>query len=400
MLPDHSFAFRSLPIKSMYMRSSFSVLFSVPVCLLLLSSCKEKKEVVELVPEVNVVAAAQQDIPVYVEYVGQTYGQEDVEIQPRVEGWITKILFKEGDPVKAGQLLYVIDDVQLQNKVASAEANLAAEEVILDKNKSDLARVEPLAKMNALSQRDLDAAKAAYEAQKQAVASAKAILANARIELGYAKITAPVSGIIGISKVQVGDYVSRSIGQNAINTISAIGAIRVRFSITEKDFLMFKKKQAEGKNMKGVEIEMILSDGTMYPERGLLDFADRTIDPTTGSMIVQAVFKNADRLLRPGQYVKVRFKADEVKGAVLVPQQAINQLQSLYRVFVVNDSSKIVPRTVSVGMRTGSNWVVSEGLQAGEKVAMIGNAMIKPGIVVKPVEMTWNYNPSDTTKVK
>lgn len=382
------------------MRSSFSVLFSVPVCLLLLSSCKEKKEVVELVPEVNVVAAAQQDIPVYVEYVGQTYGQEDVEIQPRVEGWITKILFKEGDPVKAGQLLYVIDDVQLQNKVASAEANLAAEEVILDKNKSDLARVEPLAKMNALSQRDLDAAKAAYEAQKQAVASAKAILANARIELGYAKITAPVSGIIGISKVQVGDYVSRSIGQNAINTISAIGAIRVRFSITEKDFLMFKKKQAEGKNMKGVEIEMILSDGTMYPERGLLDFADRTIDPTTGSMIVQAVFKNADRLLRPGQYVKVRFKADEVKGAVLVPQQAINQLQSLYRVFVVNDSSKIVPRTVSVGMRTGSNWVVSEGLQAGEKVAMIGNAMIKPGIVVKPVEMTWNYNPSDTTKVK
>ena len=382
------------------MRPSFRVLVYWSFGLLLLPSCKEKKEVVELVPEVNVVAAAQQDIPVYVEYVGQTYGQEDVEIQPRVEGWIPKILFKEGDPVKAGQLLYVIDDVQLQNKVASAEANLAAEEVILDKNKSDLARVEPLAKMNALSQRDLDAAKAAYEAQKQAVASAKAILANARIELGYAKITAPVSGIIGISKVQVGDYVSRSIGQNAINTISAIGAIRVRFSITEKDFLMFKKKQAEGKNMKGVEIEMILSDGTMYPERGLLDFADRTIDPTTGSMIVQAVFKNADRLLRPGQYVKVRFKADEVKGAVLVPQQAINQLQSLYRVFVVNDSSKIVPRTVSVGMRTGSNWVVSEGLQAGEKVAMIGNAMIKPGIVVKPVEMTWNYNPSDTTKVK
>ena len=250
------------------MRPSFRVLVYWSFGLLLLPSCKEKKEVVELVPEVNIVAAAQQDIPVYVEYVGQTYGQEDVEIQPRVEGWITKILFKEGDPVKAGQLLYVIDDVQLQNKVASAEANLAAEEVILDKNKSDLARVEPLAKMNALSQRDLDAAKAAYEAQKQAVASAKAILANARIELGYAKITAPVSGIIGISKVQVGDYVSRSIGQNAINTISAIGAIRVRFSITEKDFLMFKKKQAEGKNMKGVEIVMILSDGTMSPERG------------------------------------------------------------------------------------------------------------------------------------
>ena len=382
------------------MKSVFRVLLLVSIGIALLPSCKEKKEVVKIVPDVNVVPAAQQDIPLYVEYVGQTYGQEDVEIQPRVEGWITKILFKEGDPVKAGQLLYVIDDVQLQNKVASAEANLAAEEVILDKNKSDLARVEPLAKMNALSQRDLDAAKAAYDAQKQAVASAKAMLDNARIELSYAKITAPVSGIIGISKVQIGDYVSRSIGQNAINTISSIGAMRVRFSITEKDFLMFKKKTAEGKNMKGVDIEMILSDGTVYPERGVLDFADRTIDPATGSMIIQAVFQNKDRLLRPGQYVKIRFKADEVKGAILVPQQAVNQLQSIYRVFVIDDSSRIVPRGISVGMRTGSNWVVTEGLKAGEKVALIGNAMIKPGIEVHPVDMQWNYQPADTTATK
>jgi len=382
------------------MKSVFRTLLFVLSGVSLLLSCKEKKEEVKIVPDVNVVAAGQQTIPVYVEYVGQTYGQEDVEIQPRVEGWITKILFKEGDPVKAGQLLYVIDDIQLQNKVASAEANLAAAEVILDKNKSDLARVEPLAKMNALSQRDLDAAQAAYEAQKQTVASAKAMLANAKVELSYAKITAPVSGIIGISKVQIGDYVSRSIGENAINTISALGAMRVRFSITEKDFLMFKKKTMEGKNMKGVEIEMILSDGTVYPEKGVLDFADRTIDPATGSMIIQAVFKNSDHLLRPGQYVKVRFKADEIKDAVLVPQQAVNQLQSIYRVFVIDDSSRIVPRGISVGMRTGSNWVVTEGLKAGEKVAVIGNAMVKPGIEVHPVDMAWEYQPVDSTATK
>lgn len=382
------------------MKSVFRILLFAFFALSILQSCKEKKEEVKIVPDVNVVAAGQQTIPVYVEYVGQTYGQEDVEIQPRVEGWITKILFKEGDPVKAGQLLYVIDDIQLQNKVASAEANLAAAEVILDKNKSDLARVEPLAKMNALSQRDLDAAQAAYEAQKQAVASAKAMLANAKVELSYAKITAPVSGIIGISKVQIGDYVSRSIGENAINTISALGAMRVRFSITEKDFLMFKKKTMEGKNMKGVEIEMILSDGTIYPEKGTLDFADRTIDPATGSMIIQAVFKNSDRLLRPGQYVKVRFKADEIKDAILVPQQAVNQLQSIYRVFVIDDSSRIVPRGISVGMRTGSNWVVTEGLKAGEKVAVIGNAMVKPGIEVHPVDMPWEYQPVDSTATK
>lgn len=152
--------------------------------------------------------------------------------------------------------------------------------------------------------------------------------------------------------------------------------------------------------MKGVEIEMILSDGTVYPEKGVLDFADRTIDPATGSMIIQAVFKNSDRLLRPGQYVKVRFKADEIKDAVLVPQQAVNQLQSIYRVFVIDDSSRIVPRGVSVGMRTGSNWVVTEGLKAGEKVAVIGNAMVKPGIEVHPVDMAWEYQPVDSTATK
>ena len=117
-------------------------------------------------------------------------------------------------------------------------------------------------------------------------------------------------------------------------------------------------------------------------------------------MIIQAVFQNKDRLLRPGQYVKIRFKADEVKGAILVPQQAVNQLQSIYRVFVIDDSSRIVPRGISVGMRTGSNWVVTEGLKAGEKVALIGNAMIKPGIEVHPVDMQCNYQPADTTATK
>ena len=367
---------------------------------LLTQSCGGKKEAAQMVPDVNVVEAAQRDIPVYAEFVGQTYGQSDIDIQPRVEGWITGIHFKEGDIVKEGQLLYTIDDVQLQNRVASAAARVTEAKVMVEKAKADLDRVEPLAAMNALSKRDLDAAVATYKAQQENLASAQALYSNANVELGYSHIKSPINGIIGISKVLVGDYVSRSSGggKNIINTISAVGAMRVRFSITENDFLRFKRKAQEtGATKEEIEIEMILSDGTVYPEKGRVDFADRTIDPLSGSMLVQAIFQNTDRILRPGQYVKVRFISDLKKDAILVPQQAINQLQSIYRVFVINDSSMIVPRTVKVGIRTGSNWEIIEGIKAGEKVAMVGNAILKPGIPVKPVMMPWNY---DSTTVK
>ena len=359
--------------------------------------CGEKKKAMSVVPDVNVVAAAKRDIPVYSEFVGQTYGQSDIEIQPRVDGWITSLHFKEGALVKTGQLLYTIDDVELQNRVNSAAAHVTEAQVLVEKAKADLDRVEPLAAMNALSKRDLDAAVAAYKAQLGSLASAEAMYENAKVEMGYAKITSPIDGIIGVSKVQVGDYVSKGIGRNVINTISAIGAMRVRFSITENDYLRFKKKAAEGMTVDQIELEMILGDGTVYPEKGKVDFADRTIDPLTGSMLVQGIFQNTDRVLRPGQYVKVRFISDMAKDAILVPQQAINQLQSIYRVFVINDSSMIVPRTVKVGVRSGSNWVISEGVKEGEKVAMVGNAILKPGIPVKPVIMPWNY---DSTLVK
>lgn len=356
-----------------------------------LSSCKEKA-VNTIVPEVNVVEATQKNIPVYAEYVGQTYGQSDIEIQPRVDGWITGIHFKEGDPVKAGQLLYTIDDVQLQNRAASAAAQVSEAKVMVEKTKADLDRVKPLAEMNALSKRDLDAAVAAYKAQQENQNSAEALYNNAKIELGYAKISAPINGIIGISNVQVGDYVSKGIGKNIINTISAIGAMRVRFSITEKDYLEFKKKAEDGMTKEQIVVELILSDGSLYPETGKFDFADRTIDPVTGSLLVQAVFQNANSTLRPGQYVKVRFVSDMQRDAVLVPQQAVNQMQNLFRVFVLNDSNMVIPRQVKVGARTGNNWVITEGLKAGEKVAVIGNAIIKPGVPVKPVKMPWNYD--------
>ncbi len=362
----------------------------VSTALLFSIACKNEKPKVNVIPDVNVVTAAQKSLPVYSEFIGQTYGQSDIDLQPRVEGWITAMNFKEGDKVTQGQLLYTIDDVQLRNRVASAEASVAAERVLLEKAKADLDRVEPLAKMNALSQRDLDAAKATYDAQQQKLESAKAMLSNSQTELSYSRITAPISGVIGVSKVLVGDYVSRSGSKNVINTISAIGAVRVRFSISENDYLKFRKKGEAGAKKSDVEVEMVLGDGSVFPEKGKIDFADRTIDPSTGSLLVQAVFQNQNGMLKPGQYVKIRFVSDFLNDAVIVPQQAINQMQNIYQVFVV-ENNKIKPRPVEVGMRVGSNWVITKGLKAGERVAVLGNAIVKPDMEIKPVDMKWEY---------
>ncbi|HEY6979270.1 MAG TPA: efflux RND transporter periplasmic adaptor subunit [Chitinophagaceae bacterium] len=359
----------------------------------LLVSCKGKNEgAAQVVPEVTVVEAGQKTIPVYSEYVGQTYGQSDVDIKPRVEGWIQSIHFKEGSQVQKGQLLYVVQDDELRDREQAAEAQLSESNVLLTKAKSDLDRVKPLVEMNALSKRDLDAAQASYDAQQQAVEAARAGLSNARTQLSYSRITAPISGTIGVSKVQVGDYVRKSIGDEAtINTISAVGAMRVRFSVTENDYLKFNQK-TNRQNLRDLDVQFILNDGSVFPETGKLDFANREIDPTTGSLLLQAVVENKSRLLRPGQYVKVRFKTDEIPNAVLVPQQAINQMQSIYMAYVVNDSSKINPRPVKTGVRAGSNWVVTDGIKPGEKVALVGNALIKPNMTIKPVMNKYSYD--------
>jgi membrane fusion protein (multidrug efflux system) len=375
------------------MKVNLNILFFLPLFFI---SCKNKKETAQVVPEVNVVTAGQRDVPIYAEYVGQTFGQSDVEIRSRVDGWVQSLNFKEGSSVNKGQLLYVIQDDELRDKEQAAQAQLSQANILLVKAKSDLDRVKPLAEMNALSQRDLDAAQATYDAQGEAVNAAKAALSNARTQLSYARILAPINGTIGVSTVQVGDYV-KNIGTPPLNTISAVGAMRVRFSITENDYLQYSQKMSK-ENLKNLEVQFVLNDGSIFPETGKLDFANREIDPSTGSLLVQAVVENKSHLLRPGQYLKVRFKSDEIPNAVLVPQQAINQLQNLYMAYVVNDSNKITPRPVKTGNRIGSNWVITDGLKPGEKVALVGNIIIKPDMVIKPVMNPYSYDSTSGSK--
>jgi membrane fusion protein, multidrug efflux system len=363
--------------------------------LILISSCKEEEKKTAVSPEVNVVVAGKENIPVFNEYVGQVYGLSDVNIDPRVQGWITGIYFKEGSLVQKGSLLYTIDDQPFLNSVDAAKAEVARTQTLMDNKRSELDRVKPLAEMNALSQRDLDDAKASYAAAQNEVQIATSRLSNAQIELGYTRITAPITGIIGISKVQIGDYVKQISAGNGINAISSLGDVRVRFPISENDYLNFLRefnKDPKANNFREVPVELILGDGTVFGEKGNLQLTNRQIDPNTGSILIQALFKNSSGILRPGQYVKVRFRSGEFKNAILIPQQSVNQLQNIFQVFLLTDSNKLKPTLIKVGSRVGSNWIVTDGIKEGDKVVIVGSTFLNPTMVVRPVTLKWNYD--------
>jgi len=363
------------------------------LAVVLVTSCGEKSGPPVIHPQVDVVTAGQADVPIYTEFVGQTYGQEDIQIIPRVEGWVTGIHFKEGDAVKKGQLLYSIDDLPTRSKVDAALGDVARANTMVANKKADLDRVKPLAAMNALSQRDLDAAQAAYDASLAELQVAEAKLRTANIELGYTHISSPIDGVIGISKVLVGDYVGEGKLGGAINTVSSLGDMRVRFPVNETDMLRFRQRDRNDTSLKQArnDIRLLLADGSLYPTAGRLDLADRSVDPSTGSILLQAVFTNDSRLLRPGQSVKVRILTDKVSNAVLVPQRAVNQLQNLFSVYLVNDSNLIRMTPVKVAQRAGENWVITEGVRPGQRVGLVGNALIDPKIAIEPRPLAWDY---------
>jgi membrane fusion protein (multidrug efflux system) len=360
-----------------------------------LFSCGEKKEEVKAAPpmEVQVYAATSEDVPLFNEYVGQTFGQSDVEITSRVEGWVTSMDYQEGSTVKKGQLLYTIDPLPFQNKLDQSRGTLAEARTMLEKARADLARIEPLAAMNAVSQRELVAAKAQFGAAQGRVQSAEAAVRNSTIELGYTRITAPISGLIGISKVRVGDYVGGSRG--ILNTVSQIGTIRARFTMAENDlFRLYRlaKEQTKAGTLNR-EVELILSDGSVFPQKGTINFTDRQVDPTTGALTFDASFANPDNMLRPGMYVKVRLLTEKRTQAIMVPQKAIAELQGQKQVFVVADSNKVNMRLIKTGPKYGRYTIVESGLAPGDKVVIGGTALLRNGMVVVPKMI----DPKDST---
>jgi membrane fusion protein (multidrug efflux system) len=367
------------------------ILLFVLVFPLFLFSCK-KEIAPEVKPlEISIVKVLQQDVHLESEFTGQTFGQSDIQINPRVDGVIESLNFKEGSLVTKGQLLYTIDPLPFQEKVHESEADLAEMQARLAKTKSDYDMMVPLAKMNAVSQRELIAAKSAYSAATASIKAATANLQNSKIELGYCRILAPISGLIGISKVRVGDYVHPG-PASVLNTVSDLGDIRARFTMSEQEYLrIFKEITKKDSNLKGAgkSISLILSDGSEYSEKGKISFADRQIDPATGAVTFEAAFANPDQLIRPGQFVKIHVVTDVRKNALIIPQRSVIEMQGIYQVYVMDKNNKVDMKMVQIGPSYKDSYIVTDGLTANDKVALGGTSLLKSGSVITPKIKDW-----------
>jgi len=375
---------------------------SALLSIMILSSCK-KEVAPEMKPlEIAVTEVLQQEVRLESEYSGQTYGESDIQINPRVDGVIESLNFKEGGLVTKGQLLYTIDPLPYQAKVNEAQGALAAEEAKLAKNKSDYDMMVPLAKMNAVSQRELIAAKSAYNASIASIKAHTANLQNAKLSLGYCRVLAPISGLIGISQVRVGDYV-RPGPTSVLNTVSDLGDVRVRFTMSEQEYIrIFREINKVNSSLKGAgqTISLKLSDGTMYPQTGKVSFADRQVDPTTGAMTFEAAFPNPDKLLRPGQYVKIAVVTDVRKDALVIPQRAVIEMQGIYQVYVLGDSSKVHMQIITPGPSFKDGYIVEDGLKSGDKIALGGTSLLKNGSVINPKIIPWQPGQVQTEATK
>lgn len=348
-----------------------------------LTACKKEAPPPPPPPEVKVAAVVQQDVPVYVENIGQTRGSEEVEVRARAQGFLETINFVEGTLVKQGQLLYTIDPRELTAQVAGAQGNLARAEAAYVRATQDVERFKPLVEKNAIPRQDYETALANQSANKAQVDAAKAQLDQAQIALGYTKVTAPISGLIGKSEVNVGNLVGAG-GSTLLTSISKIDPIRARFSISERDYLEYRKKYGRQTRSEaaGMVIELVLADGSVHPEKGKMVFADRIVDPETGTLLLEAEFPNPEGIVRTGQYARIRFAVDVRKDAILVPQRAVAELQATYSVAVLK-GNKIEMRTVQVGPRIGSMWVIENGLNAGDQVVVEGMQKVRNGVEVK-----------------
>jgi len=341
-------------------------------------------------PEVVVAPVVQRDVPVMMELVGQAAGSQDVDVRARVEGFLETVAFTEGTLVKQGQLLYKIDPKPFEAAVANAKANLATWQARYEKATNDVKRYTPLVAQQAVSQMELDNAVSAKDAASAQVDAARAALDNAQINLGYTTINAPIGGLVGTTKVKTGNLVGR--GENTLLvTISVIDPIFFRAGLAEVEYLRLNRRmqerQAAGELREKTPIELILADGTTLPHKGYLDVVERSIDPTTGTLAMQVKFPNPEMLVRPGQYGRARFESDLKRGALLVPQRAVQELQSIYSVAVVGADNKVAFRNVKVGPREGSLWVITEGLNPGDRVVVEGLQKVREGAVVSPKPM-------------
>lgn len=359
---------------------------------LFFNSCAKKQTAPPPPPKVKVINVLQTNVPIPVDFVGQTYGYKDIPIRARVDGFLTGMYFQEGTMVKKGQLLYTIDPDPLKAIEAEKLSSLAEAQTRMVKAESDLKRIRPLAEINAVSKRDLDAAVADFDAAKARVAAEEAQVQYARINLGYTRITSPIEGIIGMTQAKTGEYVGKNPNPIVLNEVSSLDTILVNFSISEAEFLKLSRmRQAKladttkGKSGQHAQISLILSDGSTFGHPGKFNFADRQVDPQTGTILFQAAFPNPEKLLRPGQFARIKVVLEEVQGGLLIPQRCVKELQGIHQVYAINANGEIELKNVKLGPKVGGMWMVESGLSAGETIVFEGLNLVRPGVKVEPV---------------
>lgn len=355
-------------------------------------SKKEQGPAAPAIPEVTVAEVVQRDVPIGGELTATLRGFEDVEIRARVEGYLRSVDYQEGSEVKKGQLLFTIDDQPYRARLAEARGELARAQASFSKADLDVKRFTPLAAERAISQAELDNAQAAQRAAQAMVDAAKANAEKASLDLGYTRITAPVDGLAGRAERKVGDLVGKG-EPTLLTTVSSIDPIRVSVSLPEALYLRYAGRLADTADGGPVAKptppseerapQLVLGDGSIYPQRGRVVLVDRAVDPTTGTLRVDLGFPNPRKTLRPGLYGKIRFQEELRAGALLVPQRAVQELQGQYTVVVVNAEGKAESRKVKPGVRVGSLWILEEGVKPGEKVIVEGAQKVRDGVAVK-----------------
>jgi membrane fusion protein (multidrug efflux system) len=379
-------------------------------------------------PVVEVVQVEQKDVPIYTEWIGTLDGFVNADIKAQVSGYLLRQDYTEGSFVQQGQLLFEIDPrpfqavvdqgegqlaqangqlAQAKAQLTQAEAQLAVTEANQVRTQLDADRYEPLLKQQAITQQDMDnatqnnvGAKAQVQSAKAAIETARAqiqaatanvqavtaTVETAKLSLSFTRLTAPINGLAGVAQQQVGALVSPASG--AVTTVSTVDPIKANFTASEQEYLDFHRRYPTPATLdaarRGLVLELILADGTVYPQKGSFYFADREISQGTGSIKVEGLFPNHDNLLRPGQYGRVRTSLKTKDGALLVPQRAVTEMQGTYQVAVVGSDNKISIRNVKPSDRVGNQWIVDQGLKPNERVVAEGVQKVRPGMEVNP----------------
>ena len=339
-------------------------------------------------PEVLVAPVAQRNVPVYSDWVGTIEGYVNAEIRPKVQGYLLTQNYANGKVVEDGQLLFQIDPRQFKAALDQAIGQLESAKALQVKTQLDVNRYRPLVKEGAVSQEELDNAIQQNEANKAAVFQAQANVEQARLNLDWTKVNSPIKGIAGINQAQIGDLVGPT---TVLTTVSTVDPIKVQFPISEQEYLRFagainKVSETGKEDPDAPKLEAILADGATYPHKGTFYAVNRQVDQRTGTLLVQALFPNPDNVLRPGGYAKVRAATQVADGALLIPQRAVLDLQGTYQVYVLDADDTVSVRDVTPGPRSGSDWVISKGLAAGEKIVVEGLQKVRSGVkvVAKP----------------